>query len=122
MKRWFLGVASAILITLGFGGTAFATTDLELISGGNTLLVGTSTSGILLCNGTTAGCAAFGASGGAVTGGFSISAGSFNGWSVTISDLGSNSPDCPPAGPGGPGCLNSTNITAHSSGVGSLGA
>lgn len=121
MKRLIHCAVSVALFTIGLGSTAFATTDLELISGGDTLYIST-TSGGLLCNGTSAGCAAFGATGSAVTGGFDISAADFNGWSITISDVGSNSPNCPNAGAGGPGCLNSENITANSTGAGTLGA
>jgi hypothetical protein len=124
MKRLVWSSLFALLVVLCLGNKAFATTatDLELISGGQTLFIGTTTSGTLLCDGTVAGCAAFGATGFVVTGGFSITASNFNGWSVTISDVGSNAPNCPPAGPGGPGCLNSTNITAITIGASTLGS
>jgi hypothetical protein len=121
MKRLVWSSLFALLVVLCLGNKAFATTttDLELISGGQTLFIGTSTGGTLQCSG---GCLLFGATGGAVTGGYSITASNFNGWSITISDVGSNSPNCPPAGPGGPGCLNSTNITANTIGASTLGS
>ena len=118
MKRWFLGVAFAVLITLGFGGTAFATitTDLELISGGEAIYINIA-SPSPTCG--PAPCPA-GTTGGAVAGGLYLSTVGFNGWTVSISTVTSNSPNCFP-GLGGTGCLNSFNITADATGASTLG-
>jgi hypothetical protein len=48
----------------------------------------------------------------------SISAGSFNGWNISLSSGSSNSPNC--NGGSGVGCINNTNINAHTSGAGTL--
>lgn len=124
MKRVFSCMVFSILFTVGLGSAAFASTDLELISGTDSLFIGTSTAGVLDCftGGVAVACSTFAATGNPVTGGYNISAGNFDGWSVTVSNLGTNTPSCPPAGPGGPGCLNSTNITANATGAGTLGA
>jgi hypothetical protein len=55
-----------------------------------------------------------------MTGGISLSGFNFNGWTITITAGGSNSPNC--SGSNGPGCLNQTNINATTSGNANLTA
>lgn len=127
MNRFLHGAASAVLFTLGLGGTAFATASLELVSG--TDIIYLADGGTLMCTagGVAVTCATFHATfTNPQPGDLIISAGggvdAFNGWDVTISSGGSNSPGCPAAGPNGVGCMDTANINANSSGGGKLGA
>jgi hypothetical protein len=127
MKRLFRGTMSAVLFTVGLGSTAFATTDLELVSGGD----------IIYYDGTTLDCN----NGGTITVGLGsascvalgvtaavqlqpqalvVSATSFNGWDVSESSDYSNTPAC--TGVNGPGCINQDNVNASTSGAGTLSA
>lgn len=117
MKRFFASATAVALFTLVFGSTAFAATtaELELVSGGTTLYV--------LDNGavTCAGCATFSPTDtNPLTGAININATGLNGWSITISNGTSNSPNC--SGSLGPGCLDNTTISTQSSGAGTLTA
>jgi hypothetical protein len=116
MKQLLQGGMVAALLTVGLG-TAYATAELELVSGGDTLFV--TDQGAITCTGGT--CASFGASGdnNPLVGAVAISATDFNGWLVTLSSGSSNSPGCPAIGLG-PGCLNDTNINAQTTGAGTL--
>jgi hypothetical protein len=53
-------------------------------------------------------------------GGITLTGFMFNGWTITVTAGGSNSPTC--IGTNGPGCLNQTDINAISGGAGSLTA
>lgn len=119
MKRFFLGALFIAVFTVGLSSSAFAAAALELVSGGSTLYV--ADNGAVACSGPT--CAAlgftmFGDSNGAA-GQVVIGANNFNGWVVTVTTGGSNSPAC--SGPNVVGCLGDTAITARSTGAGSLG-
>jgi hypothetical protein len=131
MKRVIHGAVSVALFTIGLGSTAFATAALELISGTDTIYVASGTgpfpeaaTPVCMVGPTVVNClTTFGATAtnnqlGALT----INAATFNGWDVTISEGGSNSPNCPVAGNNGPGCMDTTNINAENSGAGTLAA
>jgi len=121
MRKWIVVLAVfTVAFTIGSKKASAQTTDLELINGSDTLFIGSSTGGVLQCGGAS--CATDGATGTAITGGYLVTATSFNGWAVTVSSVGSNAPGCPPAGIGGPGCLNSNNINASTTGAGTLSA
>lgn len=109
MKRLWTGVVSAVFFTLAMGSMAYATTSLELVSGTSTLFV--TDGGAVSCSGPACGTAVFPATdGNGFTGGITLSGVIFDGFSITTTAGGSNSPGC--AGINGPGCLNTTNITA----------
>src|ERR1700722_16226834 len=93
MRKWIVVLAVfTVAFTIG-SKKASAQTDLELINGSDTLFIGSSTSGVLLCGGAT--CLADGATGTAITGGYLVTATGFNGWAVSVSTIGSNAPGCP---------------------------
>jgi len=120
MRKWIVVLAVfTVAFTIG-SKKASAQTDLELINGSDTLFIGSSTGGVLQCGGAT--CLADGATGTAITGGYLVTATGFNGWAVSVSTVGSNAPGCPAAGSGGPGCLNSVNLNASTTGAGTLSA
>jgi hypothetical protein len=92
---------------------AFASAELELVSGGVTLFV--NDNGAVTCAGCT----------GTLLGdldptlgAISIIAANLNGWNITISTGSSNSPNC--SGSHGPGCLDNTTINATSTGGSTL--
>jgi hypothetical protein len=134
VKRVIHGAASVALFTIGLGSTAFATASLELISntttGVDTIYVASGTgpfpeaaTPVCTQNGSAVACSTFAATAtNSQLGALTINAALFNGWDVTISEGGSNSPNCPAAGNNGPGCEDTTNINADNSGAGTLGA
>jgi hypothetical protein len=121
MRKWIVVLAVfTVAFTIGSKKASAQTTDLELISGSDTLFIGSTTGGVLNCGGAT--CGTLGATGTAITGGYLVTATNFNGWAVTVSSVGSNAPGCPAAGIGGPGCLNSVNLNALTPGAGTMSA
>jgi hypothetical protein len=114
LKRilWIAVVVS--LIIFGSASTASASAWLALVSGGSTLNV--QDNGAVSCVGSCGGVPATDQD--LNTGGISLSGFTFNGWTITITAGGSNSPSC--SGTNGPGCLNQTNINATSGGSGTL--
>jgi hypothetical protein len=115
MQRFGWTLLGAGLLVLSSVNMAFATAELELVSGSTTLY--------LYDNGTVtcAGCATFSSTDtNPATGVISINATGLNGWNVTISTGSSNSPNC--SGVNGPGCLDNTTITTSTSGAGTLTA
>lgn len=119
MKRLLSGAAICSLAIFGCASTAFASAELELVSGANTVFV--TDGGAVVCNGPACATATLPASDQNVApGAITLSGLMFNGWSITVTTGGSNSPNC--AGLNGPGCLNTTNITTLSTGAGTLSA
>lgn len=116
MKKILSTVAVVALITSCSATTASATAWLALVSGGSTLNV--MDNGAVSCTGSCVGVPASDQNG--LTGGISLSGFTFNGWTITVTGGGSNSPGC--SGSNGPGCLNQTNINAISGGAGTLTA
>jgi len=104
------------------GNTAFATTSLELVVNGvDTVYV--SDNGLVQCTGPDCATAIYPiADGNAFVGSIALNGISIDGWLITTSSGGSNSPGCLPSGSGGPGCLNTSNINAVSTAGGSLTA
>ena len=119
MTRFFRGAVSAVLFTVGLGSTAFATTALELVVNGvDTIYV--PDNGPVVCTGPDCGTAVLPTTDtNILTGDISLS-GTIDGWTISQSSGGSNSPTCPSFGVGGPGCLNTDNFNAVSTGLGSL--
>ena len=114
MRRFGWTLLGAGLLALCSVNMAFATAELELVSGGVTLSL--NDNGAVTCVGF---CGAFSATDlNPTTGAISVFASNLNGWSVTISTGSSNSPNC--SGGNGPGCLDNTTITTQSNGAGTL--
>jgi hypothetical protein len=110
MKRLLWGGLLVALSTVGFQGTAFALAELQLVSGTSTLYV--ADGGAVACTGPACGTAVFPVAdlnpGG---GGITLAGVTFDGFFLTVTTGGSNSPNCS-GSPNGPGCMNTTNITA----------
>jgi len=120
MKVLPKAILALIALTVG-GSTAFATASLELVSGTSTLFV--MDNGAVTCSGPACGAAVFPATDSNINpGAITIAGVTFDGFSLTVTTGGSNSPNC--FGINGPGCLNTTNITATniSSGTATLSA
>ncbi len=108
MKKSLWAAMFVALFVVGSQSNAFATAALELVSGTSTLYV--SDNGAVTCTGPA--CSANPATDqNALTGGVSLSGVIFDGFAITITTGGSNSPNCS-GFPNGPGCLNTSNITA----------
>ena len=113
MRRFGWSLLGAGLLALGSVNMAFATAELEIVSGGTTLFL--SDNGAVTC----AGCATFSPNDtNPATGVINVNATGLNGWSISISTGSSNSPNC--SGVTGPGCLDNTTITTISTGAGTL--
>ncbi|MGH9435741.1 MAG: PEP-CTERM sorting domain-containing protein, partial [Terriglobia bacterium] len=98
MKRFLWAGAPVVALALCFGTSAFATAELELVSGASTLFI------------TDNGAGDANSANGIVV----ASTSSFDGWSnVTITGT-SNSPSC--SGLIGAGCISNVNISATNSG------
>jgi hypothetical protein len=119
MKGLPKAILALIALTVG-GSTASATVALELVAGAgpnySTLFI--DSTGAVTCSnfGTSTACTgsyAALASGGAIT----LGPSTFDGYHLSVTSGGSNSPTCD-SFPNGPGCLNTTNITATNIGLG----
>jgi len=116
MKRLLLGSLFALLFVVGVSSTAHATAALELVAGS-----GANYSTLYVSDNAAVTCSNFGSSTAcginpsadqnALVGGISLSGVVFDGYTLTITTGGSNSPNCD-GFPNGPGCLNTTNIAA----------
>jgi hypothetical protein len=118
MKRILWTAVVASLIIFSSASTASATAWLALVSGASVLNV--SDNGAVSCTGPGCSITTPPADQNVLTGGISLAGFMFNGWTITITAGGSNSPTC--VGVNGPGCLNQTNINALSGGAGTLTA
>jgi len=114
MSRLFPSAICVVLSTLGATSLAFATASLEIvdISTGSTLYV--ADNGSVICNGPDCATAVFPPADQAQLpgdpGAISLSSVLFDGFVLTTTAGGSNSPNC--GGLNGPNCLNTTNINA----------
>jgi hypothetical protein len=119
MKR-FNGVALTILFAGVMGSTAFATAQVEFVSGGDTITVTDNNGSASVCTGTGT-CATYllvGTPNGDLNptaGQMSVLALAFNGWDITFSAT-SGSPGCTPSGQ----CTTDTDISVKSGGAGTL--
>jgi len=125
MKRLFCGAVATVLFTVCLGSTAFATTSLELIINGvDTIFIpDNGGAGSIKCTGPDCATATFpSADANAFVGGISAPGILIDGWAISVTSGGSNSPSCPAAGINGPGCLNDQDISAQTTGAGTLKA
>jgi hypothetical protein len=118
MQRILSTVAVLSLLGLSYATTASATAWLALVSGASVLNV--SDNGAVSCTGPGCSITTPPADQNVLTGTVGLLGFMFNGWTITITAGGSNSPSC--VGVNGPGCLNQTNINALSGGASTLTA
>jgi len=121
MKRMIMVVAAVVLLGLGAVRTAFADPDLVLVSGADEIFWDGMAAPVCSVSGVVTPCTTFGTVGttgsaGAGAETLSVSpfgAASFNGWKITQSSGGTNSPGCSGQQFNGPDCINEDNVNAN---------
>ncbi|HTR37125.1 MAG TPA: hypothetical protein VMH80_14565 [Bryobacteraceae bacterium] len=109
MKGYLWVISAAALFTVGFATSALADTSLELVDPNNGSTLYVSDNGAIVCTGADA-CPGIPTDENSVAGAITLAGITYDGYSITVTTGGSNTPLC--AGMNGPGCLNTTNITA----------